>query len=46
MKKYIIINKGKISYFEQVNILRLPFIWLYCKLFKYELLIYERRDLN
>ena len=46
MKKYIIINEGKFKIFDYVNVFKIPFIWLYCKIKKYELLIYERRDLD
>lgn len=46
MKRYITINKGKITVFNCVNILLIPLYWLYCKIMKYEFNIYERRDLN
>lgn len=46
MRRYITINKGKITIFNHVNILLIPLYWLYCKFRKYELNIYERRDLN
>ena len=46
MIKYIIIDTGTMSILRKVFILTIPAYWIYCKIKGYELLIYERRDLD
>ena len=45
MIKYVIIDTGKMSILKKVFIFQIPFLWVYCKLKNYKLLIYERSDL-
>lgn len=46
MKKYIIIDTGKMSILKCIFIFEIPFYWIYCKIKGYNLYFYERRDLN
>ena len=46
MIKYIIIDTGTMCILKRVFIFTIPFYWIYCKIKGYQLLIYERRDLD
>ena len=46
MKRYVLIRKGDTKYFNIYNIFVIPFIYMYCKLKRYKIYVYERSDLN
>lgn len=46
MIKYIIIDTGVQCILRKVYCFEIPFYWVYCKIKRYEIKIYERSDLN
>ena len=44
MKKYIIIKLKNKTIIKNINIIKIPFIKLYCKIKNYELIIFKKGE--